>query len=75
MGSNFLIYTVFTSLAMYLLILVVTFYQLSVHVIKQNQSMCLYDTIVLFYALTLSLPSTSKNRYLSAKHVSRTPEY
>ena len=25
--------------------------------------------------LTLSLPSTSKNQYLSAKHVSRTPEY
>ena len=25
--------------------------QLSVHVIKQNQSMCLYDTIVLFKAL------------------------
>ena len=25
--------------------------QLSVHVIKQNQIMCLYDTIVLFYAL------------------------
>ena len=27
------------------------------------------------YTLTLSLPSTSKNQYLSAKHVSRTPEY
>ena len=26
-------------------------------------------------ALTLSLPSTSKNQYLSAMHVSRTPEY
>ena len=25
--------------------------------------------------LTLSLPSTSKNQYTSAKHVSRTPEY
>ena len=25
--------------------------QLSVHVIKQNQLMCLYDTVVLFYAL------------------------
>ena len=25
--------------------------------------------------LTLSLPSTSKNQNLSAKHVSRTPEY
>ena len=25
--------------------------------------------------LTLSLPNPSKNQYLSAKHVSRTPEY
>ena len=25
---------------------------LSVHVIKENQSICLYDNIVLFYALT-----------------------